>query len=149
MNKQKFKKEILNNIYLNKITTDTFFSIFDKLVEDESTFVQNRTFLLKNLVAESLYGLAVCETDNMFNGYCDEFKHLYCENTFNQLPCLCVIENDVAIIMWVHTKIRSLGLGSKFIEFLKIKEAKNILPESKYFWQKMNVKEYCYKQIIQ
>jgi hypothetical protein len=128
-------KCILRNLYLKQITSSyEFFILFDELIHDNSGFLYNRETILNAYIEGTLYSLKMTETDEMFAD-----RHLSHPmwarmlngNTSNYLlPSV-----NEAVIIWVHTRIRSCHVGSILIELLKINYAE-ILPESIGFWQK-------------
>jgi hypothetical protein len=118
-----------------------FWCLIDELYDDESVFIRNRTAILEAHKKGNLYGLRAVVTAPMYDrrAYLDDIFCADIKNSWYLLPCLCVKENDEAIILWVHSRAQRRGFGRKLIEFLKIKSVYYPLPDSVDFWTKCNV----------
>ena len=135
--------EYWGELKLVKITDGgDFWSLMDEIKDD--IFYCNRITMVESFKNDNLYGLVVDETDEMYNNglgtdkiFCDINKgaRLYL------LPCFCIKEDDTAIIIWTHKRARNKGFAKKLVELLNIKYARNISPESKDFWRKLNIGE--------
>ena len=126
-------------IKLAQIDSDVFWSLIDELYDDNSEFICNRTKILEAYTKGNLYGLEVNETDLMYNNNANN-DDIFCKYSLYLLPCLCIKENNKAIIIWTHTRARRKGFAKKLVELLQIKYAYNPLPDSIHFWKKCNIK---------
>lgn len=126
--------------YLEKIEDGrNFWDLFDELIDDISGFLNNRNYIVDSYKEGNMYGLRVTETDSMYQRHAAMDK-LFCSGSFYLLPCFIIKEKDEAFILWVHTRARNKGLGTKLVELSKIKYVYNPLPESVGFWKKFDVK---------
>ena len=133
--------EYWGELKLVKITDGgDFWSLMDE-IKDDSIYC-NRTAIVESFKHDNLYGLVVDETDEMYNKGLGT-DDLFCcsNNSLYLLPCFCIKEDDTAIIIWTHKRARNKGFAKKLVELLNIKYARNILPESKDFWKKLNIGE--------
>ncbi len=126
-------------IKLLQISSDDFWCLIDELYEDDSNFCNNRSTILEAYKNETLYGLRVSETDEMYERGARK-DNIFCDHSWYLLPCFCVKENNNAIIIWTHTRARKMGFAKKLVELLQIEYAYNPLPESIEFWKKCDVK---------
>lgn len=118
--------------------------LIDELYDDKSGFYCNRTTILEAYKNGNLYGLRVSETAQMYERGA-RIDKIFCRDSFGcpscyLLPCLCVKENNTAMIIWTHTRARKMGFAKKLVSLLCIERADNPLPDSKGFWEKCNVK---------
>ena len=119
-----------------------FWSLMDEIKEDK--FYHNRSIIVESYKNNNLYGLRVDETYEMYNkfvGTDDIFCDIRKGSTQYLLPCLCIKDNDTAIILWTHPRARNNGFAKKLVHLLDIKYALNIFPQSKEFWKKLNIGE--------
>lgn len=123
------------------VDSDDFWCLMDELCDDVSGFVNNRSLILDAYGDGNLYGLNVVGTDSMYERGA-RMDSIFCSNSWYLLPCFCVKENNVAIILWTHSRARNKGFGKKMVELLQIKFAYYPLPESIEFWKKCNI-ERC------
>ena len=118
-----------------------FWALMYQLIDDKSGFFDNKSIITEAYRDGTLYGLKVCETDEMYTRG-DRFSDIFCSDpfdTFYLLPCFCIKENDAAIIIWTHSRARNMGFGRKMVELLDIKRADTPLKESLGFWKKCNI----------
>jgi hypothetical protein len=125
-------------IKLNQIDNKEFWCLFDELCDDNSGFVHNRNIILEAYKDGNLYGLRVCETDQMYERGA-RIDNIFCKNSWYLLPCFCIKENNKAIIIWTHTRARNMGFAKKLVTLLQIEYACNPLPNSIGFWNKCNI----------
>ena len=111
-----------------------FWSLIDELLDDESGFFHNRDILLKAFKDGTLYSLHVDETEEMFGL---ERDPVFISTSFYLLPCLCVKQDDAALIIWTHRRARNRGFARKLIQLLGIQSAIQPLQASLGFWKKM------------
>jgi len=126
-------------IKLKQINSDDFWNLFEEIINDRSGFFYNKNCILQAYKDGNLFGLEVDETDSMYKRGARMDK-IFCEKSFYLLPCFCVIDNNKAIIIWIHTRARKMGFAKKLIKLLKIEYALHPLPESIEFWNKNNIK---------
>ena len=115
-----------------------FWALMYQLIDDKSGFFDNKSIITEAYRDGTLYGLKVCETDEMYTRG-DLLLDIFCNDTFYLLPCFCIKENDAAIIIWTHSRARNMGFGRKMVELLDIKRADTPLKESLGFWKKCNI----------
>lgn len=120
------------------ISGNDFWALFDELVDDKSGFLYNRSIIIDAYKNGNLYGLEVTETDSMYRR-CARSDSIFCFDTSYLVPCFCVIENENAIILWVHTRARRRGFGSKLVHLLGITYVPDPLPDSMDFWKACNI----------
>ena len=109
--------------------------LLDKLKDDNSDFLHNRSVILDAFKNNCLYGLTL--KDNK-----EYFKLYSVEPTQSILPCFCVIDDvnkNTAILFWVYSRMRLRGLGRIMVDFFNIRYAFSISPESTEFWRKYDV----------
>tara|TARA_X000001036_G_scaffold308698_1_gene287354 strand:- start:108 stop:632 length:525 start_codon:yes stop_codon:yes gene_type:complete len=127
-------------IALEKIDSRDFWRLIDELINDNSGFYNNRSTILEAYKNGNLWGLRVNETDKMYERKVGN-NAIFVKESRCLLPCFCVRdENNVAIIIWTHTRARRNGFARKLLELLKIESAWNYLPDSVAFWEKCNIK---------
>lgn len=126
-----------------------FFRIYDALLKHKSGFVNNRTNLLAAWKrGGELYTLAIKETDELFKDKDLRMElawFAYPEDpnpSFLQLPVLCWRDHgDACIVLWTAPHLRKLGLAKDILTRLGIKRVYNVLPESRYFWNRLKIPE--------
>jgi hypothetical protein len=132
-------------IQLNKIDCSRdFWALINELHDDMSDFVYNKDNILDAYVEGNLYGLSVSETDEMYKNRENNNPIFVQDASLYLLPCFCIVNNDIAIIIWTHTRARRKGFAKKLVELLNIKYASNPLPGSEQFWFACNVAEKKY-----
>jgi hypothetical protein len=95
-----------------------FWCLLDELFGDKTGFVYSRIKLVEAYKNGKLYGLKVCETDEMYARGAMMDK-IFC-NCMYLLPCLCIKEGNEATLLWIHTRARHMGLLEKLLELLRI-----------------------------
>jgi GNAT superfamily N-acetyltransferase len=85
--------------------------------EENSDIVYNKALLLDAFKYDELYMVSVYETDSMHkrNAYMDD---VFCKDSYYLLPCFCVKQNTIVTMIWVHPRIRHLGIGKKIMQML-------------------------------
>jgi len=128
------------DVTVEKIDASDFWCLIEELIDDKSGFLHNRRTILEAYKDGNLYGLRVIETESMYERGAST-DPIYCTNSFYLLPCFCVCvkEENKAIMIWTHSRARKMGFGKKLVETLQIKYAHDVLPESIGFWKKCNV----------
>lgn len=116
-----------------------FWCLFDELFDDDSGFVHNRDVLLDAFKSGNLYGLRVEETKLMRRDHPLFAVDAYGSYSWYLLPCLCVKRDNIAEIIWTHTRARRNGFAKKMVEQLGITKANHPLPESKDFWRAVGI----------
>jgi hypothetical protein len=109
--------------------------VIRELYHDNSGFLHNMSVLFDGFAAGRLYGLRLEETDDMLRvkGVHPMFMQRYPWT----LPAFCCLDETGAVdIIWVHPRVRRMGLASAFLRELDVTRATVILPESKGFWDK-------------
>jgi len=114
-----------------------FWCLIDELLDDKSGFFHNRNTLLKAFKDGTLYSLHIDETEEMFTS--KKRDPVFIRNSFYLLPCLCVKQDDAALIIWTHTRARNRGFARKLIQLLGIQTAIQPLQASLGFWEKCNI----------
>lgn len=127
------------DLELVQIENDDFWCLFDEMVDDKSGFLNNRSTILEAYKKGNLYGVRVAETDKMYERRA-MMDDIFCRESFYLLPCFCVKNNNVAVIIWTHTRARKMGFARKLVKLLGIEHAHKPLPESAGFWKKCGVK---------
>lgn len=114
-----------------------FWQVYDALVDSKSEFVRNRSILINAFKRNELFGIKVPKKSNSSR----ILSSVILENT-NLLPTLCVIDGmdeNMCSIVWVHPKIRRMGIGSLYVKHFRWDAVDNVLKESIEFWKKNNV----------
>ena len=114
--------------------SDDFWALYDELLNDESGFIFNRTMILDAFKDKELYGLRVNEIN-----YTSKQHSIYCANSDDLLPCLCVKHNNTAMVLWTHTRARRRGFAKELVKLLNVQHAYNPLPGSENFWRSCNI----------
>ncbi len=128
-------------IKLEKINDGAdFWHLIGELIDDNSNFFINKNKIVESYKEGTLYGLRVCETDKMFERSA-RMDEIFCQDSWYLLPCFCVKENDVAIIIWTHSRARKNGFASKLVKLLQIKHVFQPLSSSVEFWNKCGIPE--------
>ena len=165
--KKTVDKELDGKINLKKVeTADVFWHLFDELVddigEDDGSFLHNREHLLTAFIENRMFCLEMNETEFMFrNGASanwifagnkpivltspttQRFIEMGSNYSHFLLPCFCILvdkkqESDNKVdILWVHSRARRYGFGSKFVNELNVTRTSRQLDDSKEFWAKV------------
>lgn len=165
--KKTLDKELDGEIVLKKVETATvFWHLFDELVddigEDDGSFLHNRETLLTAFIENRMFCLKMNETEFMLrngavtNGIFAGNKPIVLVSSTTQkyiemgsdyslymLPCFCILvdqkqESDNKVdILWVHSRARRYGFGSKFVNDLNVTRTSRQLDDSKEFWTKV------------
>jgi hypothetical protein len=79
------------------INASDFWSIIDMLKDDNSDFIHNRNIIVDTFKNNTLFGLRVIETNEMYKRETQK-DSVFWPGTFYLLPCFC-IENEKTAIM--------------------------------------------------
>lgn len=101
-----------------------FWCLIEELWDDNSISIYNRRILVEAYKTGNLYGLSVSETDAMYERGA-RIDDIFCDKSWYLLPCFCVKENNKAIIIWTHQRVRTMGFVKKLAELLKIEVLTN------------------------
>ena len=101
-----------------------FWCLIEELWDDNSISIYNRRSLVEAYKTGKLYGLSVSETDAMYERGA-RIDDIFCDKSWYLLPCFCVKENNKAIIIWTHQRVRTMGFVKKLAELLKIEVLTN------------------------
>ena len=101
-----------------------FWCLIEELWDDNSISIYNRRILVEAYKRGNLYGLSVSETDAMYERGA-RIDDIFCDKSWYLLPCFCVKENNKAIIIWTHQRVRTMGFAKKLAELLKIEVLTN------------------------
>jgi GNAT superfamily N-acetyltransferase len=120
-----------------------FFSFIAELENGKSGFLHNKAIIADALANGTLYGLAVTESESMFadrqlrKRQNAPYRRYFCARTATSylLPCFCVRKKATAIILWVHPRVRRMGLGRALVEKLRLRKADAPLSLSVPFWK--------------
>lgn len=126
----------LTKVKLVNIGEWDFWPIIDEMCDDNSAFLFNRRTLLNAYTNGTLYGLKVEDSDDSEEKYLDP---IFCRDSFYLLPCFCIAEKNCCHILWVHSRARKQGLGSKLVKLLDIHTAIYPLDDTLEFWKKCGV----------
>jgi len=127
------------NLCLQKIDNAfDFWALIDELASDDSEFIYNKETLLDSYVSGNLYGLRITESTPMYKSM-TRGHPLFCKDSFYLLPCLCVKNDEKAVIIWTHSRARKMGFAKLLVKLLNIKYADTPLPESIGFWKKIGI----------
>jgi hypothetical protein len=85
--------------------------------EENSDSEYNKAILLDAFKYDELYMLSVYETESMHkrNAYMDD---VFCKDSYYVLPCFCIKQNSIVTMLWVHPRIKLLGIGKKMMQLL-------------------------------
>ena len=111
-----------------------FWALLSELLNDKSDFLHNLNIIVESFKDGNLYSIRVVETDSMYRRGAHE-DSIFVKGTFFVLPCICIIEQNCAEIIWVHTRARRKGFASHMIEELNVNKVNEILPGSEEFWK--------------
>ena len=95
-----------------------FWCLMDEIYPDKTGIGYNRNKLVEAYRNGNLYGLKMCETDEM-HARCAMMDKLFC-NCCYLLPCLCIKEGKRATLVWTHPRANHLGLTKRMLELLRI-----------------------------
>lgn len=110
-----------------------------------SNFGDNRVFLIEAFRQGTLFSLRVTETDSMYKRKAQD-DSVFCDpcESFYLLPALAVVVDNVALLVWVHSRARRLGFGTKLVKSLGVKGKATPLPGSEEFWKACGICEVDY-----
>ncbi|MBV5345111.1 MAG: hypothetical protein JZU63_06065 [Rhodoferax sp.] len=121
---------------------ETLRHVIRELYHDNSGFLHNMSDLFDGFAAGRLYGLRLEETDDMFRHKGHHPMFMQSRSPWT-LPAFCCLDETGAVdIIWVHPRVRRMGLASAFLRELDVTRATVILPESKGFWDKHQRVQY-------
>lgn len=150
MDIQNIKKQLIRPDYGKFVLTqieggNDFWCLIKALQDDESGFMCNINTIVEMYKEGNLYGLCVNETDSMYQRGA-RTDDIFCRSLDNilswyLLPCFCIRVKNTAMICWVHSKYRRLGIGKSLVSLLKIEKAFNPLQDSLAFWKACNIEE--------
>lgn len=142
--KSKMLQSILTPI---KITAGTdFWSILQEMGEQEDPYLFNCNLLVEAYRDGNMYGLTFSSStledddDGAPSSPLSEEQALldkdpFCTNSTYLLSAFCIKEENIAIALWIHPKIRRLGIATAFIELLQISGAHKPLRHTEAFWR--------------
>lgn len=81
---------------------EDFWCLIYELYNDNNNFMHNKNIILTAYKTGSLCGLRVRETNSMYKRGANK-DALFCEDSFYLLPCLCIKEEEKAVI-YGHTR---------------------------------------------
>ena len=129
---------------------DLFFALIETIRdEDPETdgFHNNRAHLLEGMIRGDLYTMLVRESDELYeiDNYLRDPRFLRNLGYYvpsgdgAALPCMALVKRGpdgevVADIVWVHSCIRRMGIGTAMVQQLRISKADNIMDEARAFW---------------
>ena len=126
-------------IKLHKIEIgDDFWSIFDEIVDDDSSFINSRNKIVESYKEGIMYSLIVEETESMYKRYAID-DPFFCKNSIYMIPCFCIAENNIAYFIWTHKRARRMGFASTLVKMLDVKHADYPLPGSEEFWESCGI----------
>jgi len=111
-----------------------FFAIQHELMEEWSEndkngcpnkgFVHNQSMILEAFVSGRLYGLCMSETPMMYDKVTAEDPHFLTSGFTGiaqyRFPVFCAVDEDNRIdFLWVASRMRRRGLGTRLVECLK------------------------------
>lgn len=118
-----------------KPTPYEFFAIIDA-IDDE--FINDRVRYLTSYIEGNFYIFKDIATEEMFINQ-DFKKNKYVQSVPYLLPCFAIFFNETIEVLWLHKRIRNMGIGKKIIEILKPKYVLYPLKSAMYFWKKTNL----------
>lgn len=126
-------------------------------LSDDKTigFHHQRGYIIRAFTEKRLFGLRLSESDVMFGRGDHSTNGLFANNTIAtnlaglvitdpryMLPCLCIVakeSQEIAEVLWVAERARSMGYGRELVESLGIKYAYDVQEGSENFWDKCRV----------
>ena len=98
-----------------------FWAILWELMSEEIMYQINENVLVESYRDYHLYGLRVQETRSMYEreAYKDS---IFCTKSKYLLPCFCIKNDTVIVVIWLHERIKNYTFDKMFIDLLKIKE---------------------------
>lgn len=79
-----------------------FWALFDELMDDKSSFLNNRASIVEAFKTGNMFGLSVEDKPFPF-------------------PCFFICDCNAIVILWVHTRARKKGLATTMLELSDIK----------------------------
>lgn len=132
VNKVNILQKILTPIQITKGAD--FWALLQDMGEQDDPYLFNCNLLVEAYRDGNMYGLTfVEEVDGPFEPIIN--TDCFCTSSTYLLSALCIKENNVAIALWIHPKIRRLGIATAFIELLNITGAHKPLRETEPFWR--------------
>lgn len=95
-----------------------FWCLFDEIYPAKTGTGYHRNKFVEAYRNGYLYGLKMCETDEMYTRGAMMDK-LFCNCSY-LLPCLCIKEGKRATLIWTHQRANHLRLTQKILELLHI-----------------------------
>lgn len=130
-------------IVLKKIEDGSdFWMLLEELIKDKSDFIDNKNYIIEAYRDGKMYSLTVEENEWMLRNNVED-SDLFCKHSNYLLPCFCIMDQreneNIATLLWVHSRARKKGFGSKLVKLLVINMVYNPLLESIGFWEKMGL----------
>ena len=117
-----------------------FWAIYDELCNDECYLINEREQILEAYKNKELYGLEIKDAIYLFDKYDNIFAKQYNQKHSEYLlPCFCIKTSNIALMLWVHSRARRMGIGTKLLELLKINYVLKPNNDSKDFWKKCDI----------
>lgn len=121
-----------------------FWCILDELHgATDNSFWCNRGTIAAQYREGGLYSLRVTETDKMYQrGAQDDSCFARCEDgelSFYVFPCFITITNATVEMIWVHPRIRRMGLGTKLVKLSGATNTSRKLEGSEFFWRTIGI----------
>ena len=114
-----------------------FWALLYEILDEEPMYQINENLLAESFRDYHMYGLKVQESPSMQQreAYKDS---IFCRRSRYLLPCFCLKNDNVIIVIWLHQRIKNYSFDKIFIDLLNIREQyrKNgvtELPKSKGF----------------
>ena len=120
----------INAAELINVGCEEFWLIINELCDDNSIFLHSKTAILQAFKDNQLYGLRIPDSGGEVPVIPD---------SGGLVPCFCISHNKTALILWVHSRARLMGVGRKLIQQLDINRAYAVLDESAEFWKKCKI----------
>ena len=135
-NNSSLLQTMLTPIQITKGTD--FWAILQDMGEQDDPYLFNCNLLVEAYRDGNMYGLT-------FNA--DDYEHslqeqpltdkdCFCTNSTYLFSAMCIKEDNIAIALWIHPKIRRLGIATAFIELLHITGAHKPLRNTETFWRR-------------
>jgi hypothetical protein len=126
--------------------SEDFWALFDEMVDDQCSFLHNRSTILDSFKNKNLYGLILEENDYLWNNR-NQLNpidnQLFCRDRISSLylfPLFCIKENNnECLFIWNHSRNRRKGLAKKLVQLLKIEKIWNPLQDSLPFWESCGI----------
>lgn len=119
---------------------DEFWFLFEYMLDAQCSFVHNRHILADAFRKDQLYGLQVQENNAMYERGA-RMDPAFIPNSWYMLKCFCVVDGTTCDIIWVDPSLRRLGLGTKLIRGLELRDTSCQLHGSLPFWRAMGFQD--------